>query len=188
MTLRDAWLAIAPVLGALNDGHVGLGFPEWLNQAPLNFPLRFALSDSDDALLVAIDHTQTIPLGSRVLSIDNVPGLLYSETTLAAFGAQTRSLHRARVTMSGAWTAIAMFGAKASYQVRWIEPDGTLKNAAIAAAPFHSGSSNVEPYTYRTLRNGSVGLIDYRSCEDLPRFRLSLVRRLKRSKRRRFRP
>ena len=43
MTVRQAWLAIAPVLGALNDGHVGLLFPNPLNSAPQRFPLRFAL-------------------------------------------------------------------------------------------------------------------------------------------------
>ncbi len=174
LTAREAWLTIAPALGALNDGHVGLGFPGPLNAAPRRFPLRFALGD-DDALLVAADRTGTIPLGSRIVGIDGITAERYRDVTLAAFGAQTRTLHRARVTGSGAWTAIALFGTGPAYGVRWISPAGVPGEGTVTVARRAGTAATTalagEPYSFRTLQRGTVGLLDYRRCEDLPRFR-----------------
>ena len=179
MTLPEAWLAIAPVLGALNDGHVGLGFPEPLNTRVFQFPLRFALAQNDDALVLTGDRTATIPPGSRILSINGITAERYRCATLRAFGAQTRTLHRERVTMAGAWTSLALFGAGPLYRVRWSTPAGVRGNAEISATPPPAASgrmrSSADPYTYRTLQEGTVGVIDYRSCEDLPRFKAFLA-------------
>ena len=175
MTTREAWLAIAPVLGALNDGHVGLGFPDPLNAAPRRFPLRFALSD-DDALVVATDRTNTIPVNSRIVSVNDISAEQYRDVTLTAFGGQTRALHRSRVSGSGAWTSTALFGVGPTYDVRWVTPHGSRHAGRIPVVPAetatHTGASHArDPYTYRRLRNDTVGFIDYRSCEDLPRFK-----------------
>jgi hypothetical protein len=176
MTVRQAWVAIAPVLGALNDGHVALLFPDPLNSAPRRFPLHFALAP-DDTLIVIGDRTNTIPIGSSVVSVDNVPAATYRDTTLAAFGGQTRTLHRTRVSMAGAWSAVALFGDGAFYHVRWQTPDGTTHEADLIASPPQrsSAASAPQPYTYRTLKNGSIGYVDYRSCENLEAFKTFLA-------------
>ncbi|HTZ55884.1 MAG TPA: S41 family peptidase [Candidatus Acidoferrum sp.] len=176
MTTRAAWLAIAPVLGALNDGHVSLGFPDPLNNAPRLFPLRFALSP-DNQLIVIGDRTNTIEIGSTIDSIDNVTAASYRDTTLAAFGGQTALLHRTRVSMAGAWSATALFGTGPIFSVRWTSPDGTTHQSDLLATPpvRSAATSAFQPYTYRTLKNGSIGYIDYRSCEDLDRFKTFLI-------------
>jgi hypothetical protein len=176
MTVREAWLAIAPVLGALNDGHVGLLFPDPLNSAPQHFPLHFALS-ADDALIVIGDRTNTVPIGSRIVSIDNIPANTYRDTTLAAFGGQTQTLHRTRVSMAGAWSAVALFGEGPIYHVRWATPDGAMhEDDLLASPPVRSNATTAfQPYTYRTLKDGSIGYIDYRSCMDLAAFKKFLV-------------
>ena len=175
MTVREAWLAISPLLGALNDGHVGLGFPGALNQAPFRFPLFFSLAN-DRSLIVHRDRTKTIPIGSTVVSVDGIPAARFTEATLAAFGGQTQLLWQTRVTESGAWTAIALFGDRGSYTVRWVDPaSGSIHEAAVASvAPSSQTATRPTPYTYSMLQNGTVGYIDYRSCEDLPRFRTFL--------------
>jgi hypothetical protein len=170
MSVRSAWLAIAPVLGELNDGHVALGFPEELNKAPRRFPLRFMVSTVGDSLLVKSDRTGTIPQGSRIVSVEDVPAADYLRTTLAAFGGQTRALARWRVTAAGAWTAIAVFGSKEAYRVRWVDPSGAAHEATILAASNTAPHPPSEPYSFSWLRNG-VGLIDYRQCEDIERFK-----------------
>jgi hypothetical protein len=176
MNVRQAWLAIAPVLGALNDGHVGLGFPGTLNEVPQHFPLFFGLSNVDDSLIVLRDRTNTIPVGSKVVTVDGISGDRFRDTALAAFGGQTRALHRERVTMAGAWTAIALFGDKPEYHAHCITPGGASIDATVAPTSAHraSGASRPEPYTYQTISNNAVGYIDYRSCEDLPRFQTFL--------------
>jgi hypothetical protein len=183
MTAESAWLAIAPVLGALNDGHVSLGFPDPLNAAPRRFPLHFALSPSDD-LIVLRDRTQTIPSGSRIVSIDGIAAETYRDATLAAFGGQTVSLHRTRVSMAGAWTAVALFGDRSSHDVRYLDGSGAVREAtvvsnsgSVSGAPKVVGAASAnahDPYSYSTIGGGRVGLIDYRSCEDLERFKTFL--------------
>jgi hypothetical protein len=173
MTLRAAWLAIAPVLGGLKDGHVGVGFDDALNSAAQHFPLRLMTSERGEVLLVERDRTGTIPQSARILSVEEVPAADFLRTTLAAFGGQTPALERWRVTASGAWTAIGLFGVKPSYRVRWVEPSGAEREAAIPASAGATRSRPTEPYSFRWIREG-VGLIDYRRCEDLARFRLFL--------------
>jgi Peptidase family S41 len=175
MTVREAWVAISPLLGALNDGHVGLGFPTALNKAPLRFPLFFSLGD-DRSLILHKDRTKTIPIGSTIVSIDGVPAARFTQLTLAAFGGQTQLLWQTRVTAAGAWTAVALFGDRPSYKVRWIDPAGGATHEAdvTSTASPSPTASKPAPYTYATLRNGTVGYIDYLSCEDLPRFRTFL--------------
>lgn len=166
MTVRQAYLAIAPVLGALNDGHVGVGFPDPLNDAPHRFPLRFALAEGTDDLVVSRDRTGTIPIGSRVISVSGVPSETFVRTALAVNGGQTVALHRSRVATSGAWPAIALFGARPAYDVEWASPDGARQNASIAASSSTSPTPPTPPYTYRTLRDGKIGFIDYVRCEN----------------------
>ena len=175
MTAREAWLAIVPVLGALNDGHVSLGFPDPLNAAPRRFPVRFALADKDDSLIVVTDRTNTIPIGSRVVSVDGISAERYRSVTLDAFGGQTRTLHRSRVTTSGRWSAVALFGDRPTYRFRWVTSSGVAHDADIPSAASQTTETanrqNDDPYTYRTLQGGAVGFLDYRRCEDLARFK-----------------
>jgi len=166
MTIRQAYLAIAPVLGALNDGHVGLGFPDPLNDAPHRFPLRFALTDGTDELVVARDRTGTIPIGSRIISVSGIPAENFVRTALSVNGGQTTALHRSRVTTSGAWPAVALFGARTAYDVVWASPDGARQTASIESGPSTSVTPPTPPYTYRTLHDGKIGFIDYVRCED----------------------
>jgi hypothetical protein len=176
LTTRQAWLAIAPVLGALNDGHVSLGFPDPLNDAPRRFPLRFALSDTNDITVIG-DRTNTIAIGSRLVSVNGVGATAFRDTTLAAFGGQTQLLHRTRVSTAGAWAAIALFGDMPFYHVAWSAPDGTQHEDDLQATPptRSAATSAPQPYTYRMLENGSFGYIDYRACEDPERFKTFLA-------------
>jgi hypothetical protein len=173
MTLRAAWLASAPVLGALNDGHAALGFDDALNAAAQHFPLRFSTSERGDILLADRDRTGTIPPPARILSVEDMPAANFLRTTLAAFGGQTPALARWRVTTSGAWTAIALFGVKPGYRVRWVEQSGPEREAIVPTTAGAAQSTLSEPYSFRWVRKG-VGLIDYRRCEDLARFRIFL--------------
>ena len=176
LTVRQAWLTIAPVLGALNDGHVGLLYPQDLNHAAQRFPLQFALAD-DNTIVVIRDRTNTVALDSRLISVNGVSADAFRDATLAAFGGQTDTLHRTRVSMAGAWTAIALFGDTPTYRVRWVTPRGaTREDDVLASPPVRSAVTPAfQPYTYRTLKDGSIGYLDYRSCEDLDRFKKFLA-------------
>jgi len=72
-----------------------------------------------------------------------------------------------------------LFGDRPTYRFRWITPGGVEREADIPATAPHTGQTatrqNDDPYTYRTLQRGTVGFIDYRRCEDLPRFKRFLA-------------
>ncbi len=174
MSVREAWVAISPVLGALNDGHVALLFPEPLNSAALGFPLYFVLAD-DNTLLVVHDRTRTVPIPSRVVSINGVSAERFTSVALSAFGGQTERLHRDRISWAGAWTAVALFGDRPPYAIDFVGPDGKARNATISTSETPApGTASPPPYTYSTISEGTVGYINYRSCSDLQRFKMFL--------------
>lgn len=173
LTVSQAWLAVAPVLGALKDGHGGLGLPGELNSAALRFPLAFAVSDDDGGLVLARDRTGIVAPGARVISIEGVGAADFLGATLAADGGQTLALQRSRVTSSGAWTAVAMFGDKPAYHLRWRDAAGREREAAVGGSPAAGIRRATDPYGFRWAQPG-VGLIDYHRCEDLSRFRAFL--------------
>lgn len=174
MSIREAWIVIAPVLGALNDGHVGLGFPNPLDQVPRLFPLRFVLSSSNDVIVIG-DRTGVVPIGSRLVSVEGISSARFRALTPAAFGGQTPTLHRKRVSMAGTRTAVALFGDRPTYRVRWANEHGAMIAASIPQHAFIRSGSTPQLYTYATLRGGSIGYIDYRSCEDLAGFKQFLA-------------
>ena len=177
MNARSAYLTIGTLLGALNDGHVSLGFPEQVNATPRAFPLRFAMTD-DDGLAIARDATRSIPIGSRLVAVDDLPASHVLETFRAVLGGQTPALRRARVTGSGAWPSIALFGFGPHYSVRYLDSGGSAHTVTLETVSNPVGSvsaPNSLYYTYASLRDGRVGYIDYRSCTDLLAFETFLA-------------
>lgn len=178
MPVLQAWLTIAPILGALNDGHVSLGFPDKLNDAAFAFPLSFVLSN-DNELIVRSDDTRTIPIGGRILSINGVSAAKYIPIALTTLGAQTPWFHRSRFTHGGAWPSIAVFGTGPEYRVRWATSQNVASEVVISASSSSptnaSKTGSIAPYTYETIREGQIGYIDYKSCEDLERFETFLA-------------
>jgi C-terminal processing protease CtpA/Prc len=95
----------------------------------------------------------------------------------AVLGGQTPALRRAKVRGSGAWPSVALFGFGPSYDVRYIDGGGTehvVSLEATVSPPRTTNAPASAPYTYTTLRDGSVGYIDYRSCVDLAAFKTFL--------------
>lgn len=180
MPVMQAWLTMAPVLGALNDAHVFLGFPGELNKTAFAFPMFFSVSDTGDALTLLYDRTQKVPSGSRVLSVNGIASATYISTALATLGAQTPSFNRERIGMGGSWPAVALFGA-GPYRVRYISPLRETESEEVVPATetLPAGNAKIaaqfEPYAYKTLRDGKIGYIDYKLCEDLPRFKTFLA-------------
>ncbi|WP_161630864.1 hypothetical protein [Asaia sp. SF2.1] len=111
-------MTIAPLLGALNDGHVALGFPGLMNKAPHYFPVTFTVDELSGNLIVEHDRSGILPPGTHVLYIENISAAEYLDTTTRAFGGQTSALIRSRVSRTGAWTSAALFGVKAAYLLR----------------------------------------------------------------------
>ncbi|WP_438382324.1 S41 family peptidase [Asaia sp. BMEF1] len=173
MSVRDAWMTIAPLLGALNDGHVALGFPGLMNKAPHYFPVTFTVDELSGNLIVERDRSGILPPGTHVLYIENISAAEYLDTTTRAFGGQTSALIRSRVSRAGAWTSVALFGVKAAYLLRWRDRAGIEHESLIPAPNTAQSLPHTAPYSFRWAAN-DVGLIEYRRCEDLSRFRAFL--------------
>lgn len=170
LTSRQAWLTISPVLAALHDGHIGVAFPEPLNSEVFSTPVLFSIAD--ERVVVSRDVTQTIPIGSRVAYIEGMPADRYRATVDRCFGAQTSALQNIRFTHAGPWAFVALFGARPSYSIEWLDENGRQRKSIVGS---HGGLEHRAPrkraaYEYRTLHGGTVGLLQYRRCVDLAQF------------------
>ncbi len=163
-------LRVAPVFAALNDGHVQILAP--MSAVPVvSFPLLLEVVDED--LIVTADGSHTIPFGSRLISLEQLSASRLRDLALAHLGAQTPALHRWRAASAMYFLIAELLGGpdRRPYDVAWVAPDGTAHRAVVSEPVLARTKAAPEPpYSYRTLAEGTVAHIDYRSCEDLPRF------------------
>ena len=174
------YLAIAPLFASLNDGHASIApgrtLDNYIDRGGVLFPL--VPSFDGDRVFVGASADARIPRGSEVLSIEGVNAREIVRDMLAVTGGQTMSLRRAFAAGHALEYLYARFGAKSAFAVSARLPDGariaervrsanfeTLQRAAVKA---DAGSAH--PYAFRRIADGRVGVIDYNSCEDAPRF------------------
>jgi hypothetical protein len=162
-------LTIAPIFGALNDGHVSVR-PDAAFVASLAVPVRCTLDG--DATIVLASRDGTIEPGSRLVSLAGIAAERIRDITLAGWGGQTRRLQIERFASGCRIVATILANDPAEYDVRWITPAGVAKSAtlprAIVEMPWAKRGS--APYTFRTAGDGSIGVIDYRQCVGLAAF------------------
>jgi hypothetical protein len=163
-------LKIAPVFGALNDGHVGVRPDEAFMDA-LAVPVRCSIDG--DATIVLASYENRVEPGSTLLSLGGVPAQRIRDITLAGWGGQTERLRNERFASGSRIVATILAGNPSSFEVRWKTPGGIERHATLprAAVALPYARSPGYPYSYRGLGDGSIGLIDYRQCVGLETFR-----------------
>jgi Peptidase family S41 len=169
---------ISPIFGALNDLHVSVRPSDAFTDG-LAFPIACALSGNKTIVLASVGGA-VVP-GSKLVSLEGVPAERIRDVTLAGWGGQTARARAAVFGMVYSYVAGIVTRDPLRYEVRSVAPGGvehvvTLPREKVSLP---SGGidgplwpSSAEPYEYRTLAGGvgRVGLIDYRRCEDCPRF------------------
>ncbi len=174
MTERELFIPLASVFGALNCGHLGLGFSKRLNSAPFQFPLYVDISD-DDSIIVTEDVSRTIPAGSTLVSVNGVSAERIRDLTFATEGGETPALRRTKIADSSAWPTVALCGPGPTYHVTWTTPEGKTVSGDVARpAKVTPGSDDgplADPYTFSTIHDGRVGYLNYVSCDDIPRMK-----------------
>ena len=162
-------LAISPLFGALDDGHVGVR-PNAAFMDALAVPVRCTLVGDDTIVLASAGDV--VEPGSTLVSLAGVPASRIRDVTLAGWGGQTQRLRIERFAFASRIVATILANDPARYEVRWTNPAGIAKSAtlprAVVAMPWTK--SPTEPYTFRTVGDGAIGLIDYRQCVGLSSF------------------
>ncbi len=161
-------LRIAPVFGALNDGHVGLrggGI-----SGALTIPIRCTVAGGE-TIVLASDRGVVEP-GSRLVSIAGVAAYRIRDATLAGWGGQTERLRVERFASACRIVTTILAGDLPAYDVRWVTPGGVQRRAMLprseVALPW--ARADRAPYAFRTAGDGTIGVIDYRQCSGATRF------------------
>lgn len=183
MTMPYFWLRVAPVMASLNDGHAWVRINRWFYSGLESSGLAFALSvDIDDHMntrVVAengdLQNAASLPIGSQILEIDGRPMNEIRDDVLRLCGGQTLAL---RKTLFRSQFPIFAYlhRSAADVVVKISSPDeGERRLKFKLLAPRRTVSSvvpsDVEPYLFSRLAEGSVGYIAYNRCEDLEAFK-----------------
>lgn len=166
-------LTVAPVFGALNDGHVGIG-PDAGYVGALSVPVRCTPAGRD--VIVLASAGDVIEPGSTLLSLANVPADRIRDVTLAGWGGQTYRMRIERFASGSRIVSSILANDPARYDVRWETPRGVRRSATLprASVPMPWARDGEASYSFRAVADGSIGLIDYRRCVDLASFRTFL--------------
>ena len=177
---------IAPLVVRLGDGHTGISFPRGsLEIVPniLLFPFPVKITYPDRVICVQKDYTQTqntIPIGAQIISINNrqaneiVQEMINYESGEKDFFRIERleydftpliyTLYRDSI-----FDIEYLFNQKKySIQVKGISYKERYER------PQQSISVSNEPYTFSTLPDKNIGIIEFNSFSDLERFKVFL--------------
>ena len=166
-------LTVAPIFGALNDGHVGIGPPPGSVDA-LSVPVR--CTPAGDSVIVLASAGDVVEPGSTLLSLANVPADRIRDVTLAGWGGQTERMRIERFASGSRIVSSILANDPARYEVHWRTPAGDRHHAMLprAVVPMPWEQAGGVAYTFHEIADGSIGLIDYRRCVGLELFRTFL--------------
>lgn len=182
MDTRAFYLRVAPLFASLNDGHLSIDIDEiygaYRDKGGRAFPfnLRFA---EDDAIYAAVDLAPEVPKNSQIVSVDGVDGSELARRMFSVVSAQNLALRRRRAPDSVRQYFFAQYGDKPAYETAFVPPGGgAASTRRVNATDVHTLRSrlpknvgNGEPYTFSRIAQNRIGYVDYRSCQDLDRFK-----------------
>jgi hypothetical protein len=179
MDVLGFYRVVGPLFASLRDGHAGVdvgpAFGRYRERGGLAFPL--ALDLYEYGVFVKRQTVDGFPEGTRILAVDGVDAADFARRIVDFVGAQQRSL---RYAFAGGRAQDVMWvlnGERRAFFVRALSPDGTIVARPLGAtsrselrAATGRGGADVEPYAFSRLREGRIGYLDYRRCEDYDRF------------------
>ncbi len=144
MTRNEFYLRIAPLLTHLRDIHSHISIPkEELRRANLSknssnkmlFPL--AVLYEPDGLYVAADlsYTPTIPAGSRVLAVNNIPIKFILNKMARLVSWETETGLRRKIQIDFPWLMASLGYAGKSYEIKYSWKLQTISKVVPAIAP-----------------------------------------------------
>jgi hypothetical protein len=170
LTTGEFYLRTAALFAQLNDGHVDVVPGDALQYAQSGgafFPLLIGI---DDRGLYVRGENDTVPIGSRVVAIDNRSEAQILQLLLSVVGGQTKALVRQRARSRLPIILYELDGPRSAYSCTFQQTSGSATTVTLPAKLFSNSATTARPYAYTTLANGKVGYIDYRQCVDANHF------------------
>jgi hypothetical protein len=181
LTIWQYWLrAAGPLFSSLNDGHADVSifsaYKRARSQGARAFPL--VLRWSELGLFVDLRSLESVPPGTQILAIDGVPAADLAKGVAAVRGAQSPSLRLFFAANVLPLYLYAQDPSRTRFDVSMRLPNGTVETQRLDAmdrprliqAIQSFGARDQPNYTFTRLKDGRVGYIDYRSCEDMDAF------------------
>jgi len=147
MTERQAWQAIAPLIGSLNEGHSNLNYPDDLvgnlkNGSPLLFPVILREFDGKYLIVRADGSAENMLLpGDRIISINSItaPQLVDSLSTCSG----GLRLWRANDVCRNFVVYTYMYNISAPYHIKYLRGDET-ESVTLKAISFTDYAGNIK--------------------------------------------
>jgi C-terminal processing protease CtpA/Prc len=147
MTERQAWQAIAPLIGSLNEGHSNLNYPDNLvgnlkNGSPLLFPVILREFDGKYLIVRADGSAENLLLpGDRIISINGIaaPQLIDRLSTCSG----GLRLWRANDVCRNFPVFAYMYNISSPYHIKYLRGDKT-DSATLKAVSFTDYAGNVK--------------------------------------------
>jgi hypothetical protein len=183
LSLVEFYLQVAPLVAQLNDSHTRV-FPPYdefwnygRSQRSL-FPLNLAFIE--ERAIIVTKHVPGIdvPLGSELLSINNIPIATIRDTLSQLTSGERMEYRRVQVAEHFDKLLWMRYGFEAPFLVSFLAPgstqvvsktiSGLVSRSSVVVADLYAPTT--ADYTYTTLPNLAIGLIDFRRFHDQAAF------------------
>jgi len=185
----DFYVKIAPLVAKLNDGHTSVfppyeEFRYYLNQKGLLFPLDLDFRDGKAFVVANYAQDSLIPVGSELLSLNKIPIDKMLDNLLQYISGEKASFKIENLENRFRNMLWFVYKFEHQYEVEFISQltgeHCTRKirgvNVETIRTKRKSASKNEKPvyYTYRSLPDEKICIIDFRSFSDLEQFKTFL--------------
>ncbi len=191
----EFYKAIAPVVASLKNGHTFMeaprgAFEEYLRKGGKIFPLELHW-DGTAVILKSCISSPELPIGGEVLTIDNQNAKEFLIRTARYFPTENKAyslgfLEREKNLPMFLWLEKGnsesltlhiktIAGSVKKYVIKALNQKEIESQAAIDKSESSSIPSRMSPaYFYRYITEHNVGLVEFNSFADLPKFRIFL--------------
>jgi len=184
ITRLDFARKVIPLVVALGDGHTSLRFPseernDYLDKDGGIFP--FDVMIRENSLLIASNWSddESIEVFSEILSINGVSSEKILETMRQYISAELDHFRDVRIERAFRFYLWAIFGFEDDYVLK-LKDDGNMKTAEVTGITreelraFQQMDEEPKPYSFYTLEDNEIGVIDFQRMIDPGKFGLFL--------------
>ncbi len=185
MTRLDFARKAIPLVAALGDGHTALAFPseernEYLDKGGGIFPFDIVIRENRLLITSNWSDDESIEVFSEILSINGISSERILETMRQYVSAELDHYRDVRPERSFRHYLWAIFGFEDNYELV-IKDEGNIKTAEIKGITkeelkaFQEKEEESKPYySFYTLEDNTIGVIDFRRMRDIDNFQLFL--------------
>lgn len=189
MTRLEFYKKIAPLVAELNEGHTGVNTPydeiiNYRSKSGKLFPFNVVFSDSETIIIKNFSDDLSIPVGSKLISINKIPINKIKDSLIQFQGFERYSMKVGSMQNFLRTRLYLIYGFTNNIEIEYILPEqkdikvkqveGIIYDSLLARINRSSIDPNKTDYKYYSLPKEKIGIIDFRSFHDADKFKTFL--------------